>query len=123
MCKYLMERPFCAIDRIDSRPKCEFFPASKGILAFGLRRDEGQRRALRADWITRLQVGVRDSIRSITPWMPAFAGHDEEAGITYADFGNEVLSHLQFQPHPRRRRAEALLFDVVTAECPAVKLT
>jgi hypothetical protein len=31
---------------------------------------------LRADWITR------------------FRGHDEKAGITYADFGNEVLARL-----------------------------
>jgi hypothetical protein len=35
MCKYLMERPFCAIDRIDSRPKCEFYPASREFSHLG----------------------------------------------------------------------------------------
>ena len=29
MCERMIQRPFFAIDRIDSWPKCEFFPASK----------------------------------------------------------------------------------------------
>jgi len=43
----------------------------------------------------------RGSVRSIMLpgrargrlWVPAFRGHDDKAGITYADFGNKVQVH------------------------------
>jgi hypothetical protein len=67
-----------AMNLDDFAPQPDFFPyfpVWQGKCSqLGLCRDKGQRRACRADWITR------------------FRGHDEKAGITYADFGNEVLS-------------------------------
>jgi hypothetical protein len=53
-----------AMNLVDFAAKADFFPYfpvwQGKCRQLGLRRDQGQRRALRADWITRFDAGTDD---------------------------------------------------------------
>jgi len=52
-----------------------YFPVWQGkCRQLGLRRDQQQRRALRADWITRLSRNPEGQLERWLPWTPAFEG-------------------------------------------------